>query len=247
MIMTGKRILRLAILLINFFGILCLVYYGFKYLSHDTTVANPDAMLALEGWDAGGFALTIGLLPLFLANLAAYLTDEEKGWKKALFFLPCIICLLTVSHYWFCSFNGAAQAVVRLQAMDTGEEEYLLVYDNGSTGVPEGEPQMKEAVYTAPGSSFALAGGGNILDEKALEAADETVRRILQLIAAGEAKTIREVRVFEDDGIYFAAVILEGSLEELCHFYIYHKDEDRIRLLETWNHWEVTGVTAAKE
>lgn len=97
----GRKILTGAIYALNLIVILCLIYFGFLYVSHNIDIANPEAMLVMEGWDRGGMALLMGAIPLFVTNLLAYLfagkTDNKV--RRIAFFIPSIICVVLVVHY----------------------------------------------------------------------------------------------------------------------------------------------------
>lgn len=97
----GKRIGRALILLLNAAGLLCLAYYGILFLAHDTRMLNPEAMLPMENWDRGGFALTLGLVPLAGANALAYafLSGEGKRRLRLCWFIPAATCLALVICY----------------------------------------------------------------------------------------------------------------------------------------------------
>ena len=90
--------------MINIAGLICLFYYGFLYVVHDQGIMNPDGMLMLERWDAGGMALTIGLIPLIIANsLACDMLHGDQRKVGLYCFLPSLICALIVAHYWITS------------------------------------------------------------------------------------------------------------------------------------------------
>ncbi len=94
--------LTIVVIIINIIGILCLVYFAIPYLRHDMSIHNPNAMLTSYSWDSCGFILTLGLIPLIIANIMAYFFVSLKNKKlKSLFFLPSIICLIIVVHYLF--------------------------------------------------------------------------------------------------------------------------------------------------
>ena len=100
--MMRKKI-DLPILLINVLGILLLVYCGWMLVSGNTAVRDPDAMLPMSEKEAAGILLTFGTVPLFTANLGAFLylwKDSVFGWKRVLFFLPALISLLLSIHFW---------------------------------------------------------------------------------------------------------------------------------------------------
>ena len=93
--------IRIIAIIINTIGILCLIYILIPYLSHDTTVRNPNAMLPAEAWDEAGMTLTIGLFPMIIANTFGFLTTKSKSLAiKILWYVPSLICVLTVISYW---------------------------------------------------------------------------------------------------------------------------------------------------
>ena len=103
-----KKAAVLFVVLLNLAGIACLVYFAVLFLSHDVTVRNPDAMIPFTVWEAGGWALTLGVLPLAVANALGYaLMRSEKGKKKRflLCFLPAAICFVLAAAYWIGSFT----------------------------------------------------------------------------------------------------------------------------------------------
>ena len=103
----GKKIYRILIIVVNIIGVLCLLYFGYLYLSHDTFVPNPEAMLPMERWDGAGWALTIGLLPLFIANALGFIAFRERRTAtRVLWFVPGIGCLVLVISYWIYSLAG---------------------------------------------------------------------------------------------------------------------------------------------
>ena len=102
--MKTNKTLSIAIIVINVMGLLCLIYFAILYLTHDTFIYNPDAMLPIEVWDKAGMTLTIGFIPLLIANIFAFLyilKDKIKKPLRLLFFIPSLICLFLVISYWF--------------------------------------------------------------------------------------------------------------------------------------------------
>ncbi len=96
-----RKIMNGLVISINLFGIICLIYYGSLFLSGSTIVDMPDAMLPMERWDRGGMALTIGLLPMILANTLGYEVIQLGDRKSRLvLFIPSIICGGLVVAYW---------------------------------------------------------------------------------------------------------------------------------------------------
>ncbi len=104
--MQSNKTMSLAIIIINILGILCLIYFAILYITHDTFIANPDAMLPSENWDRSGMSLTIGLIPLLIANSLAFMKIPKEKSKlpiRFLCFAPSLICLLLVLSYWIIS------------------------------------------------------------------------------------------------------------------------------------------------
>ena len=89
--MKAKKALSVTVITLNVIGVICLIYFAVPYLTHDTTVPNPDAMLPAERWDSAGMALTIGLIPMLIVNTLGFLFAGKKGKRSAvnaLFFFP---------------------------------------------------------------------------------------------------------------------------------------------------------------
>ena len=100
-----NKLIPIIVGVINIIAIACLIYLAIPYLKHDTTINNPNAMIAAESWDMSGLLLTIGLIPLIIANVFAFKFIEFKNKLLGLiFFIPSIICLLIVGHYLLISF-----------------------------------------------------------------------------------------------------------------------------------------------
>lgn len=91
----------IGLIALNVIGVICLIYLAIPYLTHNTTVVNPDAMLPCEAWDGAGMCLTIGLAPLLAANILGFLfVGSGKRYVRLLFFVPSVICLAIVGSYW---------------------------------------------------------------------------------------------------------------------------------------------------
>ena len=102
-----NKVFRVLIIIVNVIGVLCLLYFGYLYLSHDTFVPNPEAMLPMERWDGGGWVLTLGLLPLFIANALGFIAFRDRRTAaRFLWFVPGIVCLVLVISYWIYSLAG---------------------------------------------------------------------------------------------------------------------------------------------
>jgi len=97
------KIISPLLILLNTIGLICLIYFSIPYCTHDTYVANPDAMLPIEAWDGSGMVLTIGLLPMIIANTSGFLFILKKETPiilRLLFFIPSIVEMILVAHYW---------------------------------------------------------------------------------------------------------------------------------------------------
>lgn len=99
-----SKVFTRFLLCLNIIGMVCLVYFAIQYLAHNTQIPYPDAMLPAERWDLAGMTLTVGTIPLFIANLLGFLFVKVKGnWIRFLFFLPSAICITIVIHYFITS------------------------------------------------------------------------------------------------------------------------------------------------
>jgi len=99
--MNANKVLKAFIVILNIIGVFCLIYFAIPYVTHDTVIHNPDAMIPAEAWDIAGMKLTIGLLPLAIANLLGYLFIKcnNKATRVA-WFIPSVVCLGIVISYW---------------------------------------------------------------------------------------------------------------------------------------------------
>lgn len=102
--MKDSKVFSRLLLCLNIIGVVCLVYFAIPYLTHNTQIPHPDAMLPAERWDSAGMTLTVGTVPLFIANLLGCLfVKVKRNWNRFLFFLPSVICIAIVAHYWITS------------------------------------------------------------------------------------------------------------------------------------------------
>ena len=98
--------IKYLILGLNILGIVCLISLAIPYITHDTFIPNPNAMLAGPRWDLAGFGLLLGIIPLAVVNTAAYMVSNFKNNKlKLLFFIPTLICFILGIHYLTVSYN----------------------------------------------------------------------------------------------------------------------------------------------
>ena len=101
--MRGRKTLSLLIA-VNITGIICLVYFSIPYLTHNTTVANPNAMLPAEAWDSAGMTLTFGFVPLLVVNILISLFIQTKQrFVRLLFLIPSVVCFIIMISYWVIS------------------------------------------------------------------------------------------------------------------------------------------------
>lgn len=99
--MKVNKALSILLLCLNIVGVVCLMYLAIPYLTHNTQILHPDAMLPAERWDLAGMALTMGAIPLFIVNLLSFiLVKVKKSWVRFLFLLPSAVCIAIVAHYW---------------------------------------------------------------------------------------------------------------------------------------------------
>lgn len=92
----------MIILIINIIGVVYLVYFTIPYLTHNTTVYHPDAMLPMEAWDSAGVTLTVGFIPLLTANILAFIYVAKESIKmplRLLYFIPSLLCICLVISY----------------------------------------------------------------------------------------------------------------------------------------------------
>ena len=104
------------IIALNMLGALCLIWFSIPYLLHDISVTNQDAMIPFQKWEASGFILTFGFVPLAVVNILAMIFIGNKKHKlivRALFLIPCIVCLGIVGSFWL---SEIVQTNVNLQS-----------------------------------------------------------------------------------------------------------------------------------
>lgn len=99
--MKANKVIKGIIAILNVIGVLCLIYFTIPYVTHNTTVHNPDAMIPAEAWDIAGMTITIGLIPLGIANLLGFLfIRSNKKAARLAWFIPSAICLVLAISYW---------------------------------------------------------------------------------------------------------------------------------------------------
>ena len=106
--MKHKNVILPAVLLLNTAALACLVYFSVLFLSGDTAVPNPDAMLPMQRRDGAGWCLTLGILPMLGANLLLYFA-AAKGksiWLRLACFLPLTAEAALATAYLVMSFSA---------------------------------------------------------------------------------------------------------------------------------------------
>ncbi len=96
-----KNTLSWVIIALNIVGVVCLIYFAIPYFAHNVTVTNPVAMLPMEAWDRAGMALTMGFIPLLIANILCFAVVKIKQkFVSFIYFIPSVVCLIIVLSYW---------------------------------------------------------------------------------------------------------------------------------------------------
>ena len=96
-----KNILSWVIIALNIVGVVCLICFAIPYFTRNVTITNPDAMLPAEAWDSAGMALTLGFIPLLIANILCFVVVKTKQeFMSFLYFIPSVVCFITVLSYW---------------------------------------------------------------------------------------------------------------------------------------------------
>ena len=101
--MNEKKIYSIITLAINSLALIFLFIIALPYLSHDTTITNPDAMLPMESWDRAGMLMTFSFFPILFADTLGFMLSSEmteKIYLRLLHFIPAISCLIMVLTYW---------------------------------------------------------------------------------------------------------------------------------------------------
>lgn len=143
---------QLIIIGVNIIGIICLIIFGSIYLSFDETIRNPDAMLPMATYEGGGLILTLGTLPLILANTLAFIFIKQvKPSLRLLFFIPAIICICLVIHFFITGTSDEGNDALFNVAIEinTDDEIYGLSNSYGIDKECMGEMFVVNADYKA--------------------------------------------------------------------------------------------------
>ena len=246
------------VLILNILGSSLLCYYGLSYVSHNPYISNPDAMIVMKDWEAAGILLTVGIVPLFIANLGAYhylWKEAITGRKRLLFFLPTVICVLLSCHFWLSGNAGSVPAadstpVVKVKAEKEGAEEaqYLVLYNDG--GMSETDPFMNgnAVIHTFDGTCFTAEVSGNkirntVNPEELPDDISDAEKKILNAIAEESDHAIYQVRIFSLNGAWFAEVLLNVNWQDPMLFYRYDMEHDSLILLYSGEGVRITGIS----
>ena len=258
----NKKRGELFILIINIIGLLFLIACAIPYLTHDTRIPHPDSMLPAERWDDGGIGLTVGLIPLIIVNVLAFMRVEKEKIKKPvrlLFLLPSLICLILVLHYFSDGALSRAESTrkplisVAIKYKDDAEVQYRQIYNNGSMKVLEEPFKTGELYYIADYHNFSsetrknkvvntVIGTVLTTNAGAKVKAEEYLTNLLEAIAETVNHNIIEARLFEAKSGYYVAVQTNVNWQSPCDFYRYNEKEGSLTHICTWQNAEVLGV-----
>jgi len=100
-VITKRKALEIILIVLNIIEIVILVLFAIPYITYNTKIVDPNAMLPFEAWDRAGMILTLGFVPLLAINIFSFIfiKFKEKYWGF-LFFIPSIICFIIVLSYW---------------------------------------------------------------------------------------------------------------------------------------------------
>ena len=251
----GKRIFNFFVAMLNIAGVLCLLYCLARYLINPHYVSNPNAMIPMENWEGAGFLLTLGLPFLTIANTLAFLfpviTNMEKAERKSwvarlFFFLPTMLCLCFVVHFWCTSLFAEEGPTVLVQIQDTTDG---TIYNEILTpnSVSEYFETFEPDAVTVYRATFAEAdnnfGSLSIYDANGRETeANASVKEALASIVSDAEHWILEAKVFEDGGFIFVAAQLNVNLYSPCEFYVYDTEAKTLQLYAEWNNIDVLAL-----
>ena len=136
----------------------------------------------------------------------------------------------------------------------SGKKEYWARSWDGTAGrrTDSFEPDDAE-VYTAPFDCFSVrVEDGRVVntlvcteltdEEENVVPADETMKAILRELAEVTEHMILEVRLFVDDGTYYAAVKENVNWSDPCRLYLWEADTGLLQLVFRWDNVTVAGI-----
>ena len=72
-VITKRKALEILLIVLNLIGIVLLVHIAIPYITYNTTILNPNAILPFEAWDRAGMLLTLGFIPLLAINILSFI------------------------------------------------------------------------------------------------------------------------------------------------------------------------------
>lgn len=263
----SKKTWSFIIVILNIIGVLCLIYYAIPYFLHDVNVVRPDAMIPFKKWEASGWILTLGLLPLMTVNILAMLFVGNKKLKlivRTLFLIPCIVCFGIVGHYWFSELSTASAnevtsssvpvVSVKVKSNETSETQYVLLYDDGGMEKLDNAFEVDDVeMFTADVNNFTTEVKNNkvvnslvsttVIDNSGNEVeADTEVIGLLNTLSDTVDHEIIQAKIIKDGQKYFVAVQTNVNLQSPCVFYEFDQNEGTLEELCTWDDVEIVGV-----
>ena len=258
-----KKAVNMLLVLLNLAGIVCLAVFSFRFLSHDMTVPNPDAMLPMAVWEGAGWALTIGLPLLVTANLLAFLffpVGKEKHWLRRIpIFLPAAICLVLVAMCWYSSLFTETPPTVLVKIRDTADGTTYNEWIDENRGVGEYfetfRADMANVSYGVL-DIFAMEADGREIandlaylvfrDENGRAAkVNEDVREACAAVLPKLGHLLLEAKIFETGGYVFVAAKLNVNLHTPCEFYRFDPEKKNVALLAQWENVDVLEIALA--
>lgn len=92
---------QIILILLNLLCIGVVIYYAIPFFTHDMTIPNPDAMLAISRYESAGICLTIGFIPTIIINWLSYVQLEKHHVKlRILCLLPALLCLYVAFSFF---------------------------------------------------------------------------------------------------------------------------------------------------
>lgn len=268
----GRKVANGVIIALNIIGVICLAYFAIPYLTYDTSVPNPDAMLPLARWEGGGMALTLGLIPLIAANVLAmiFVGKGKKKLLRALFLIPCLVCMVIVAHFWVTSLSADARkpgkatepvVMVQVHLKDENKTEYGLIYDDGGMEILDSSFDASgTSIYVADFSNFESSidrqknmvvnrvVGTSVTDADGNKAdASDSVKAIIYAVASDINHDIIEAKIFKTGGKYFVAVQTNVNWVSPCDFYRFDEESGRLVSLYSRDNADVQQVSAYEE
>lgn len=248
------------LLALNLLGLFCLIWFAVPYLRHDPGVPNPEAMIPMAKWEGSGFVLTLGFFPLAAVNLIAFLLvgrGKLRWFVRAVFLIPCILCLLIVIHFWSGAFiaDGSSPASplvrVKLRQRNGTETTCCQIYeDGGLEALDEDFPVSSDNFLIAEiGMSMGTGGPINKVESLWMKTAggesikaDAAMQRLFDEIIATIQHPISKTKIFIVGEQYFVAAELNVNWHDPCVFYRYDKETSQLLFLHQWEDMTVVGA-----